>query len=128
MLVSAAIDPYRKSYGNSLNSAAMPGGRNCSDRMTASPRKTCVPGVHACATAGATTTRTAASQRLLGTRRARRPRRARRAMLHSKPLALSPDGTAEVLELRLDGVVDRLARGADVVGDVASQSADHGSE
>src|SRR3954470_2439183 len=102
MLVSAAIDPYKKSYGNSVSRAAIVGGRTASERMTASPRKTCVPGVHACATAGATIrTRTA-------TRAPAPMRRALHARLASdtKTLALPPNRSAEVLELRLDHVVD----------------------
>src|SRR3954469_21894400 len=52
MLVSAAIDPYRKSYGNARSRSPMLGGSSVIERMTASPRKTCVPGVHAQACEG----------------------------------------------------------------------------
>src|SRR5690349_9693154 len=127
MLVSAAIDPYRKSYGNSLSRAAMLGGRNWSERITASPRKTCVPGVQAWATAGATTTKAAASQTHVGTRRARRDGRAR-GTLHPKTLPLSPNRPAQVFQLRLNGIVDRLARAAGVVGHVSPQAANHRTE
>src|SRR6476646_5713594 len=115
MLVSAAIDPYKKSYGNSLSSAATVGGSSWSERMTASPRKTCVPGVQACATAGAITTSTTASQRQVGTRAAP-PRRAGRRTSDPKALALSPNRAAQVLELRLDGFVDGVARAPRVLG------------
>lgn len=47
ILVSAAIDPYRKSDGNAASSSASCGGSSVRFRRTASPRKTCVPGVHA---------------------------------------------------------------------------------
>src|ERR1700722_414328 len=52
MLVSAAIDPYRKSYGNARNNSATATGSALADCMTASPRNTCVPGVHAKAADG----------------------------------------------------------------------------
>src|SRR6476646_7565050 len=124
MLVSAAIDPYKKSYGNSLSSAATVGGSSWSERMTASPRKTCVPGVQACATAGAITTSTTASQRHGGTRAAR-PRRAGRRTSDPKAFALSPNRAAQILELGLHRVIDGLARAPGVLGDVTSEAAHH---
>src|SRR5689334_15255254 len=99
MLVSAAIEPYKKSYGNSLNSAATLGGSSCSERITASPRNTCVPGVQACATAGAATMNTTANQTQVGTRPARRVRRADFGTSDSKALALPPNRPAQILEL-----------------------------
>src|SRR6185436_1023464 len=115
MLVSAAIDPYRKSYGNSRNNSATTTGTSASERMTASPRKTCVPGVQACATAGATamarTTNTAQ-------RRTLREPRAFGTALNTETLALAPHGAPEILELRLDDIVDRLAGATQVLAHV----------
>ena len=79
MLVSAAIDPYRKSNGNSRSSAATAGGRTASDRMTASPRKTCVPGVHACAAPGVSAMAITTTSSHPATRRAYAHRTARRS-------------------------------------------------
>src|SRR5678809_374931 len=96
MLVSAAIEPYRKSYGNSLSSAATAGGSKLMDRMTASPRKTCVPGVHACATAGATISASTANTAPRATQPT--PNRVRRvtlrpaARLHPMTFPLATDG------------------------------------
>src|SRR5215831_4402628 len=127
MLVSAAIEPYKKSYGNSLNNAATLGGSSCRERITASPRNTCVPGVQACATAGASTTNTTANQRQVGTRTGRPPpgRRAGRRRSDPKTFALPPNRPAQVLELGFDGLVDRLARAADVVGNVPAKLPHH---
>src|SRR5689334_20845158 len=81
--------------------------------MTASPRKTCVPGVHACATDGA---RTNTHKPSSATRAAVRHRERRgRRRLDAKALALAPNGTAQILELRLHRVVDGVTRAPDVV-------------
>src|SRR4051812_14902924 len=117
MLVSAAMEPYKKSYGNSVNNAATAGGSTASDRMTASPRNTCVPGVHACATAGARTSTSIATPAHAPTRRALH---VVRLALDAKTLALPPNGTAKVLELRLDRVIDRRAGSAQVLRYVLS--------
>src|SRR5215212_8754036 len=55
MLVSAAIEPYRKFAGNAASSSAMFPGRSARFRSTASPRNTWVPGVHAHSGAGIST-------------------------------------------------------------------------
>jgi hypothetical protein len=60
MLVSAAIDPYKKSYGNARKRSAIVAGSRLTDRMTASPKNTWVPGVHAYAVAGVRATTTTA--------------------------------------------------------------------
>src|SRR5512143_4337371 len=113
MLVSAAIDPYKKSYGNSRSSSATAAGSNTSERMTASPRKTCVPGVQACARLGVIATAMIATMRHWTTRpKAGVPRLASDA----KALPLPPNRSAQILELRLHHVVDRLASAAHVVG------------
>src|SRR5689334_3642825 len=117
MLVSAAIDPYKKSYGNSLSSSATATGRTDSERITASPRNTCVPGVHACAIAGVMASTNTASA---VTRRTVRAPCARGGRLDAKTLALAPNGTPQILELRLDRVVDRILRATEVVGDVVA--------
>src|SRR5262245_59297483 len=103
MLVSAAIDPYKKSYGNSRSSSATDGVSTASERMAASPRNTCVPGVHACATAGVST-RIASATRTSGAARA-----ARRRCLDAKTLALAPHGATQVAELVCHGVIDCVA-------------------
>src|SRR5215467_12079145 len=128
MLVSAAIEPYRKSYGNSLNRAATLGGSSCSERMTASPRKTCVPGVQACATPGATTTKTIANQTQVGTRNGWPDRRAGPGMSDPKAFALPANRAAQIFELGFDRVVDRFARAADVLGDIATGLTHHRPE
>src|SRR4029078_11090813 len=94
------------------------------DRMTASPRKTCVPGVHACATAGATISASTANTAPRATQP--NPNRVRRvtlrpaAGLQPKTFPLATDGAPEHFELRLDRVVDRLERTSDVVRDMLS--------
>src|SRR5213082_1298379 len=111
MLVSAAIEPYRKSYGKADSSSAMLEGRSASERMTASPRKICVPGVHACATAGA---RTSASRIASATRPAETARGDARTMsggLDPDSLALTADRFAEIVQLVFDDVIDRVACG-----------------
>src|SRR5258705_282184 len=71
----------------------------------ASPRKTCVPGVHAHATLGTRTSNAAAAQS--------GPPRTR--SLQPKLVAPPPNRVAQILELVLDQVVDRVLRGVDVV-------------
>src|SRR5690349_4560194 len=106
MLVSAAIEPYKKSNGNSRNSSATASGRTASDRITASPRKTWVPGVQAWARAGETAiieTINAAKRRTSRDDRARAGR-----LLDAKALPLPPNRASKVLQLGLHGVVDGL--------------------
>src|SRR5467141_1554158 len=83
-------------------------GRSASERMTASPRKMCVPGVQACAIAGVSTS---ASR----TASAMRPDDLIPCGLDADALALPPDCFAEIVQLVLHDVVDRAARGIDVI-------------
>src|SRR5688572_9769883 len=117
MLVSAAMDPYRKSYGNAARSSATLCGSNASERSTASPRNTWVPGVHANAgdgnTAIATTAIAAAITR--GIAAVRTPV-GPRVTLYAEPFALTTNGLPQIAQLRLDDVghcfprrVDRVA-------------------
>src|SRR3954471_21372449 len=117
MLVSAAIEPYRKSYGNARSNSAIATGSRSSDRITASPRKTCVPGVHAYAADGSSTSAAPASSTMTATARARGNRCSRCASrpLDPQPLALSSQGTTEIAQLGLDHVINRFLRLAEVV-------------
>src|SRR4051812_16709087 len=72
-------------------------------RSTASPRRTCVPGVHAHAASGSSVSNTTA------------PTSARTAVLEAELLALPPDRPAQVVELGLDEIIDGLARGLEIV-------------
>lgn len=89
----------------------MPAGSRGSDRSTASPRKTCVPGVHANAGVGnnATTTRAIAMAPATGNAALRQPD-GPRVTLYAEPLALASDGFAQISKLRLHHVGHRLAR------------------
>src|SRR5688572_8535097 len=73
-------------------------GSSVAARNTASPRKTCVPGVHAHAVSGS------------NIRSANAP-----MMLNAKLLALPANGLAEAAELAVHEVVDRIAGGVEVV-------------
>src|SRR5450759_5730888 len=115
MLVSAAIEPYRKSYGNADSSSAMLEGRSASERMTASPRKMCVPGVHACATAGVSTSASSTATATRAAETARGDARTIPSDLDPDALTLPPDCFSEIVQLVLDDVVDRVACGIDVV-------------
>src|SRR5258706_3121521 len=90
-------------------------GRSASDRMIASPRKICVPGVQACATAGVSTSAssTATATRAAGT--ARDDARTIPVDLDSDALTLPPDCFSEIVQLVLHDIVDCVARGVDVI-------------
>ena len=118
MLVSAAMEPYKKSNGNSLSSAAIAGGSAASERITASPRKTCVPGVQAYATPGATMSVATA---MSAQRRSRRLAGRRLVVSDPKPLSLPFDGAPQILQLGVHRIVDCLSRATDVVRDLLSQ-------
>src|ERR1700694_2533028 len=115
MLVSAAIEPYRKSYGNAASSSEMLDGRSGSERITASPRKMCVPGVHACATAGVSisASRTASASQPADTTRGVKRRIA--PALDPDALTLPANGLSKISQLVLHDIVDRVARGIDVL-------------
>src|SRR6202163_1553568 len=90
-------------------------GRRASDRMIASPRKMCVPGVQACATAGVSTS---ASSTATATRAADTARDDPRTIpldLDSDALTLPPDCFSEIVQLVLYDIVDRAACGVDVI-------------
>src|SRR6266480_4872507 len=115
MLVSAAIEPYRKSYGYAESSSATLEGSSASDRMIASPRKMCVPGVQAWATAGVNTS---ASNTASATRPAENARDEARGIpraLDPDALTLPPHCFAEVVQLVFHGVVDRILGGIHIV-------------
>src|SRR5665647_104930 len=114
MLVSAAMLPERKSYGKAEISSDTELGRSDSDRMIASPRKMCVPGVHAYAAAGVTAiamtaTPTTHSMKTAGCLTDSRPN------LDTDPLPLTANGLPEIVHLRAHDVVDRLTRAIDVL-------------
>src|ERR1700682_2457192 len=115
MLVSAAIDPYRKSYGKAASSSEMLDGSSGSERITASPRKMWVPGVHACATAGVSisASRTASARQPPDT--ARGVERRIWPALDPDALTLPANGFPKISQLVLHDVVDCVARGIDVV-------------
>src|SRR5712671_1812325 len=104
MLVSAAIEPYRKPLGKARSRSATIAGSWSSARSTASPRYTWVPGVHACAMPGSSAIITSA-------RAARPPSRASNLSVPSdaQPLPLPAERTTEVSQLRTDEAVDALA-------------------
>src|SRR3954464_4360897 len=106
MLVSAAIDPYRKSYGNAASSSAMLDGRSGSERITASPRKMCVPGVQAWATAGVSTNANSTASARPPAEAGRDVARRIECALDPDPLALPTNGFAKIVQLFLDDIID----------------------
>ena len=89
-------------------------GSSASERITASPRKMCVPGVQACATDGVSTSRRRTTSATLPAVSARECTRTRR-LLNADALTLSAYSFAEIAELVLYDIVDRFARGVDVI-------------
>src|SRR5258705_11775238 len=90
-------------------------GRRASDRITASPRKMCVPGVQAYAGAGvaarrSTATHTTHSATTIGCLTDSRP-----GLLDPDALSLAAHRFAQIRHLFAHHVVDRLARGIDVI-------------
>src|SRR6267154_4924734 len=92
-------------------------GRSASERITASPRKMCVPGVQACAIAGVSTS---ASR----TASAMRPDDLIPCVLDADALALPPDCFAKIVQLVLHDVIDRAARGIDVIAHLLNNVVD----
>src|SRR4051812_4866002 len=90
-------------------------GSRARDLMTASPRNMCVPGVHACATAGVSSSasRTAAEIRPADT--ARVCARDMCRDLDPDALALAANSFAEIVKLVLHDIVDCIARRVDVL-------------
>src|SRR6185369_12551103 len=107
MLVSAAIDPYRKSYGKARSRSPMAAGSWASERRTASPRYTWVPGVQAYAAFGSNATSRTAAPRRPAARSAARPMR--RRVLDPEPAPLAAERLTEVAKLVLDEAVDPFA-------------------
>src|SRR2546423_3139764 len=93
-------------------------GRSVSERMTASPRKMCVPGVQARATAGVsisasnTASATAPPDTARGEARITVPR------LNPDPLALPANRFPQIVELVFHDIVDRIAGGVDVLANL----------
>jgi hypothetical protein len=93
-------------------------GRTASERITASPRKTCVPGVHAWARDGETAiirTINAAKRRTFRDACAETGR-----LLDAKALPLSPNRAPKILQFGLHGVIDCFAGPAQVFGQVVA--------
>src|SRR5215210_4500898 len=82
--------------------------------MTASPRKMCVPGVHACATAGVSSSASKTATAICAADTARVRARDMCGDLDPDALALTSDGFAKIGELVLNDIVDRFARRVDV--------------
>src|SRR3954453_4634912 len=104
-------------------------GTIASDRITASPRKMCVPGVQAYATDGNTTIAMAAAivRRATMLRRSRAARGGFRAgEMASDPetSTLAPHGATQIAQLRADRIIDRVARPAQVVLDLCLHRVD----
>src|SRR6478672_554548 len=115
MLVSAAMEPYRKSYGNAERSSATLEGSSESDRITASPRKMCVPGVQAWATDGVSMSSSRTADSTLAAETARDEARDIPRALNADALTLPAYCFAEIVELVLHHIVDGFARGIHVV-------------
>src|SRR5688572_3859406 len=118
MLVSAAIEPYRKSYGNAWRTSATAPGSCGSDRSTASPRYTCVPGVQAYAVSGSRTTSSRAATTRPARRIAGRPIQPDRRSDAQAP-ALAANRFAKVAKLVLNESIDAVARLADRLAHLA---------
>src|SRR5690349_3819566 len=110
MLVSAAMEPYRKSYGKARSSAAVAAGSRSAARSTASPRKTCVPGVYAQSVVGQSATATPAAT---SSRAKRIADEARGNALETDAAALLADRAPQLAYLIGHRVVDRPARVGD---------------
>lgn len=94
-------------------------GSSGSERSTASPRKTCVPGVHANAGAGniAMATRAIATGPAIAIAWGRQPV-GPRLTLYAEALALTPNCLAQVAKLRLHHIGNRLARRVERVSEL----------
>ena len=94
-------------------------GSRGSDRSTASPRNTCVPGVHANAGAGskAMTTSAIATGAAIAIAWERQPV-GPRLTLYAETLALTPDCLAQVAKLRFHHVGNCVARRVERVSEL----------
>src|SRR5882762_6866976 len=93
----------------------MPEGSRGRERMIASPRKICVPGVQACATAGMSTSARSTASATRPAVTARGDARVTPGDLNADALALTADRFPKIVELVLHDVVDRVARGVNVL-------------
>src|SRR3954469_22651302 len=90
-------------------------GRSGSERITASPRKMCVPGVQACATAGVSISASTTASARVPAEAARDVARPIDRALDPDTLALPTNGFAKVVQLFLYDIVDRAASGVDIL-------------
>src|SRR2546423_1488525 len=89
-------------------------GRSASDRNIASPRKMCVPGVQACATAGVSTSANSTARPTRLAENARDEARGIACALDPDALTLPTDCFAEVVQFVLHRIIDRVLRAVDV--------------
>jgi len=75
----------------------MPEGSSASERMTASPRKMCVPGVHACAIAGVSINASSTARAILPEEAARGDARTIRSGLDTDALTLPTNSFPEIV-------------------------------
>src|SRR5688500_12215062 len=115
MLVSAAIDPYRNSCGKARRSSPMLPGSIVAARKTASPRKTCVPGVHAHAVSGTRSSNPSLPATTNHGRRTLTNHVRRTGRSDPKLLALTTNRLPKTVELGVHELIDHLARGVEVV-------------
>lgn len=102
----------------------MPDGRRGSERMIASPRKMCVPGVHAYASAGIRTSASNTASAIPPAGSARGEARVIGGRLDPDSLALPPNGFPKIVELVLHDVVDRIACGVHIVANLLDHFVD----
>jgi len=97
----------------------MEAGRSVSDRSTASPRKTCVPGVHASAGVGinAMMASAIATEQAIAIARERQPV-GPRLTLYAETFALPSDCLAQIAKLGFNNVSNLLARGIERVAEL----------
>src|SRR3954468_22458336 len=99
-------------------------GSRESERITASPRKMCVPGVHACATEGVSITSSNAASNALPTEAARDEARDIPRALNADALTLPAYRFPEICQLFFDYVVDRITRSVDVIAHLVDDLVD----
>ncbi len=84
----------------------------------------CVPGVHACATAGVSTSASNTASPMAPAETARGEARVIAPRLNPDPLTLPANCFSEVVQLVLHDVIDRIASGVDVVPDLLDHVVD----
>src|SRR5688500_11697496 len=95
--------------------------------MTASPRKMCVPGVHACATAGVSTSASSTARPMAPAESARVEARVIAPRLDPDSLTLPANCFPKIVELFLHDVVDRIARCVHIVANLFDHIVDGNS-